>query len=107
MATASEWAEHVAAWRASGKSSREFCVGRGYSAHALLAWSSRLGRRARSRPQKTVPLARVVVEKRRETPQRGAAVVVQVGGARVEIMAGTDRTTLATVFDVLLGRRAL
>ena len=105
MATA-EWGERVAAWRASGKSSREFCVGREYSANALLAWSSRLGRRARRGPQ-TVPFGRVVVEKRCETPQRGAAVVVQVGGARFEITAGTDRTTLATVFDVLLGRRAL
>ena len=107
MATASEWAERVAAWRASGKVAREFCVGREYSANALLTWSSRLGRRARPGSQKTVPFGRVVGEKPRETPQRGAAVVVQVGGARFEVTAGTDRTTLATVFDVLRGRRVL
>jgi len=107
IATASEGAERVAAWRASGEIAREFCAGREYSANALLAWSNRLGRRARPGPQKTVPFGRVVVEKGRETPERGTAVVVQVGGARFEVTAGTDRTTLATVFDVLLGRRVL
>jgi transposase len=104
MTKASEWAERVEAWRASGQSAPEYCAGREYSSKTLLWWSSRLRRkgapaRARSRSE-AVHLARVV-------PAAGAvvrsaqAIVVQVGSARVEVPHGTERATLAAVFEAL------
>jgi len=60
--SASEWAERIAEWRASGKSAAAFCETREYSAKSLQWWSSQLKRRgqlaASSEPQ--VKLARVV-----------------------------------------------
>jgi transposase len=102
MATAAEWSTRVSAWRASGKSAREFCEGADYASNTLLGWSSRLGRRRRSGPraQGSVQLARVV--RKAEEPTRRLPVVVHVGQARIEVDADTDRSVLTMVLGVLL-----
>lgn len=105
MAKASEWAERVDAWRASGLSASKFCEGRTYSAKSLQWWSSYFGRRGR--PTKNagagVALARVVrspVEK--ASPRLGSAsIVVETKRVRVEVRSGADRATLSAVFAAL------
>ena len=100
-ASASEWAERVSEWRASGQSAAAFCETREYSAKSLQWWSSQLKRRGRlaasNEPQ--VKLARVV---------RGSrdTIVVQVGEARVEVPVGADRATLDLVFGALRDAQA-
>jgi hypothetical protein len=52
-----------------------------------------------SSPVGALQLARVV--RGAASPMSTGAVVVQVGSARVEVEAGTDRATLALVFEAL------
>jgi hypothetical protein len=101
-ASASEWAQRVAAWRSSGKSAAAFSDKHGYSAKSLQWWSSELRRRGQaalpSEPE--VRLARVV-RSRSEAPSSAPSVVVSVGEARVEVRAGVDRATLELVLGAL------
>lgn len=46
-------------------------------------------------------LARVVRKPREVRPASAAAVVVQIGDARVEVPAGADRAVLMLVFEAL------
>jgi hypothetical protein len=101
MTRAPEWAARLEAWRASGKSADEFCAGHGYSAKNLVWWSSYLRRKAAAAPKgRRVKFARVV-RKRVAAPPTPAAIIVQIGGARVEVVAGADRGALAMVLETL------
>lgn len=105
MTKASEWATRVAAWRASGKTAKEFCKSKDYAAERLLWWSSDLKRRGvASAPGAAMALARVVL-KPDERP-RAAAVVVCWAGFRVEVTAGADKATVSTVLEALRGPAA-
>jgi transposase len=101
MTRAPEWAARLEAWRASGKSASEFCAEHGYSVKNLVWWSSHLRRKsAPAAKRQRVMLARVV-RKRPVVRRAPAAVVVEIGDARIEVTAGADRATLALVFDAL------
>jgi transposase len=100
MTRASEWATRVAAWRASGKTAKEFCKGRDYTAARLLWWSSDLKRRSIAQAPGN-PLALTRVMRRTETALQSIAVVVHLGGVRIDVPAGADRATVATVLEVL------
>lgn len=113
MANAAEWAERVAAWRASGVTSAQFCAGRDYAARTLLRWSSELRvtpgvptvlARVQSVETKgpEIRLARVVRARAVEVP--GAAIVVVVEGARIEVGGGASREVLTMVLDALADR---
>lgn len=113
MANAAEWAERVAAWRASGLTAAQFCAARDYAAKTLLRWSSELRltdagsaiELARVEPGAEIRLARVVrarVSAPVEVP--GAAIVVVVGGARIEVGRGASREVLTMVLDTLTER---
>ena len=105
MTRASEWAARVAAWRASGMSGPEYCKDREYTSKTLQWWASKLRHQSKpvhrsSGPIEAVRLARVV--RIASAPALASSnVVVQVGGARVEVSNGTDRATLAVVFQAL------
>jgi hypothetical protein len=103
MTTSSEWAQRVAAWKASGLSGREFCRELEYTSQDLSWWSSRLRRRATQSSENgpRVPLARVVRSVASTPTPTAASVVIELAGARVELRAGVDRTTLVTVFEAL------
>ena len=115
MANAAEWTERVAAWRASGLTADQFCAGRDFACRTLLRWSSELGRsaagptirlaRAEAVPKKPeIALARVV--RTRPTVEiPGAAIVIVVDGARVEVGRGASREVLTMVLDALAERR--
>jgi hypothetical protein len=113
MTKASEWAQRVEAWRASGKSAAEYCEKREYTAKSLQWWASRLRRRglAASEGEATVTLARVVRSPHQAIhAAQGASIVVTLGEARVEVSAGADRAALSMVLQALrdvqqVGRR--
>jgi hypothetical protein len=113
MTKAAEWATRVKQWRASGQQSREFCDGKGYSAKNLLWWSSYFRRNGlpATSAVSSVALARVV--RRAEVVgsgkgnDAGGGVVIELSGVRVRVDAGTDRTTLAMVVDVLRSNNAV
>jgi len=114
MANAAEWTERVAAWRASGQTADEFCAGRDFACRTLLRWSSELGltavgptiRLARVEPVPKKPeiaLARVI-RTRAPVEVPGAAVVIVVDGARVEVGRGASREVLTMVLNALAER---
>ena len=108
MAKASEWSARVSAWRASGRSAREFCEEHGYSAKLLQWWASHLRRK---RPvggaaEKKVRFAKV---ERASTPVETSKVLpiaVRFERAWVEVPVGMDGTTLAVVLETLGAGRA-
>lgn len=105
----------MAAWRTSGVTAAQFCVGRDYAAKTLLRWSSELGQTsagpaielgrlepgALKRPE--IRLARVV-RARAPVEVPGAAIVVVIEGARVEVGRGASREVLSMVLDALTER---
>jgi hypothetical protein len=115
MAKASEWAERVSAWKASGKTSDEFSEGQPFTGGGLRHWAYRLGQ-TRRRPGTVGPqgrkvrLARVVLVSRRPAPMTGgtpagaATLALEVAGVRVIIPPRFDRSTLKEVLAVLEGR---
>jgi transposase len=100
MTRASEWATRVAAWRASGKTAKEFCKGRDYKAERLLWWSSDLNRRGIAQPADN-PAALTRVIRKPEARLQSFGVVVHLGSVRIEVPAGADKATIATVLEVL------
>jgi hypothetical protein len=117
MTSAMIWSERVADWRSSGLTSKKFCEGRDFSAGGLRHWAYRLGQDSKGpRADGGTRLARVVrvASSRRagrasstSAPAREAAaagLVVEYGQARVAVSVGFDRSSLATVLDVLAER---
>lgn len=99
----------MVAWRASGLTAAQFCDGGEYAARTLLRWSSelRLTRPtttlARIEPVTKAPeIARVIRARAVEVP--GAAIVVVLGDARVEVGRGASREVLSMVLDALSER---
>lgn len=114
MSDPKTWEQRVAAWRASGQSAREFAEGRDLSVHMLRYWAKRVEKEAVAPgPDTAVRVARVVVTASEPslapstTPQPSAAggapatLVLELGGARVQIPAGFERATLRAVLEVL------
>lgn len=97
MATRETWKKRVAGWRASGLSAENFALGRGFNADALREMGKQL-----LRVEPVVRLARVeiVAERVGEVP-----VVLRAGAVRVEVVRGFSRETLASVLDVIEGRK--
>lgn len=107
MTTEAKWLARVEAWRASGLSARVFCEGEEYTANGLRYWSSRLRRTDGGRAvngdggDKAVRIARLVRAPLAAEPE--TAIVIEVGGARVGVRRGFDRSALREVLDVLGG----
>lgn len=119
--TSKKWARRVAAWRASGLSSTEFCSGRDYSAGGLRYWAHQLKKQgaAQESPAPAVRLARVVrapgpQEAAQPSPAEGErqscaratspSLVVETQGVSIGVPPGFDAATLASVLDVLESR---
>lgn len=96
----------MAAWRASGESAQKFAEGRDYTVHMLRYWAGRL---KEEEAEPSIRLARIVRAPREVTPQSieaaqqptGVALVLEVGGARVQVPVGFERATLRAVLEVL------
>lgn len=84
--------EHeVAGWRASGRSARDYAVGRGYSAQSLERWAK---------------AHRGVAEfVRLEVAPSSPELTVQVGAARIVVARGFDRELLRAVVGALAAAR--
>lgn len=110
MADSTTWSKRLSAWRRSGKTADEFCVGQDFAPSTLRWWSSKLGRDARARaialvarepppPPRALRVARVI--RASSALATRAAIIVEIADARIVIAADVDRDTLATVVDVL------
>lgn len=118
MASANIWVKRVEEWRKSGLSSVAFAEGKDFTGGGLRNMAHVL-RRDAAKPRE-IRLARVVQVRRSTTPSTppfapraqppapvvvpGAAIVVVVDGARVEVSRGASREVLAMVFEALSER---
>ena len=91
------WLKRVEAWRKSGQSSVVFAEGKPFTGGGLRHMAHCL-REAAGKPP-VIRLARVV-----RAPSVGAAVVVVVGAARIEVGPGASREVLITVLAALAER---
>jgi hypothetical protein len=83
----------VKAWEASGQSKRLFAKSRGYSRSSLEQW-------IRDAKTATVTPKFVRVEVAPEAP-RSTSLIVEIGGARIQVSAGFDESLLRRVIGAL------
>jgi hypothetical protein len=107
--TETKWTERVRAWRASGRTAREFAEGQEFKPSTLTYWASQLRRSAETAGDGAVKrVARVrmvrVVGKAAATA-REETLVVAVGAARIVVRAGFDGGLLREVVEALGGCR--
>jgi len=112
--TEAMWVERIEEWTRSGQSAAEFAEGKPYTSGTLTWAASRLRNGARgsskrraSRPragrQAKIAMAQVVMR----APKAAAAenLVLEIGGARVLVQRGFDRTLLRDVMVALRGEK--
>lgn len=93
---ADEWAERIAAQRASGMSVRRFCREQGLTEHSFYAWRKRL--------QEQGPVRFALVERSARRPERTAEAALELvlaTGERLRIGTGVEPATLRVVLDIL------
>jgi len=102
--------EEVAAWKASGRSSRDYARSRGISPATLLWWSSRGGAHSSASvgTKAAAPHGRsVFVPLRVAPPSAGIDTVelelVLAGGRRLRVVGGVALAQLARVIDAVEG----
>jgi hypothetical protein len=103
--TETKWTERVRAWRASGRTAREFAEGQEFKPSTLTYWASQLRRSTSAESgvvAKRVPRVRMVqVVAKAAVASREDTLVVAVGTARIVVRAGFDRTLLREVIEAL------
>lgn len=102
MTNEKSWARRVEAWRKSGLSSIAFAKGKDFTGGGLRHMAYRL-RKAAAKPP-VIRLARVVRARAPAVASAGAAIVVVVGTARIEVRPGASRAVLTMVFEALANR---
>ncbi len=123
MTKTDTWAARVAAWRASGQTSEDYCSDKDFTAGALRHWSSRLKRvraseleaaidaapalrlarvvRRRGRQRASATKGRVETSAERDRDAMSATIEVSMGEVRVLVRDGFRRSTLLEVLAVL------
>ena len=100
--SADAWLRHVERWRESGQTVPEYCREHGLEVAAMRYQI----RRAPTPPVTAIRLARVQrTAPTSSAPSADAAVVIEIGPARIRVERGVDAATLTTVL-VALGVRA-
>jgi hypothetical protein len=107
--TETKWTERVRAWRASGRTAREFAEGQEFKPSTLTYWASQLRRSGSAegggagKRASRVRMVRVVGKA--SAAPREETVVVAVGTARIVVREGFDRGLLREVVEALGGSR--
>lgn len=106
---ARRWRRIVDDWRRSGLSAPQYAEGRGISAGAIYAWSSRLAKQdadsliAAEHPPKFLPVAIVEAPPTASTERPSALEVVLPGGEVIRVSPGADLLHLGRVVAALRG----
>lgn len=98
-----EQRQEVEGWHASGESASQYAAGRGYSAASLLRWRKIAppSKGAMSPPSREPRFMRLEV-----APAATAALLVEVGAARIVVERGFDAAHLRAVVAALAAERA-
>ena len=101
------WTTRVAAWRASGLTAVDYCVGREFTVGGLRHWAHVLKKRGvrtnggSSAPQSTLRLVKLETDAAARSPSTTSALIVELGVARLTVPAGFDSATLHAVIEAL------
>ncbi len=95
--SAEAWQKHVGRWRESGRSVPDYCREHGLDVGAMRYQI----RRAPTTMTTAIRLARVVRPRTLARLPSEAAVVIEIGPARIRVERGVDAATLATVLAAL------
>jgi len=123
MTNEDKWRKRVEAWRASGRTSTQYCEGKPFTAGGLRSWAHRLEkkggfkeRRLRVRLARVLrvaspgPTATAVIQQQARqvatAAPDGTAVTLRVGRVQVAVVPGFDPATLSAVLDLLAARDA-
>ena len=98
--SAEAWLRHVERWREGGRTVPAYCRDHGLEVSAMRAQI----RRAPTPSTTAIRLARVARTAPTVRPTSDAAVVIEIGSARIRVERGVDAGTLTTVL-VALGAR--
>lgn len=100
------WTTRVAAWRASGLTAVDYCVGREFTVGGLRHWAHVLKKRGvrtdggSSAPQSTLRLVKLETVAAAASPST-SALTIELGVARLTVPAGFDSATLRAVIEAL------
>lgn len=112
-----EWEGRLAAWHESGLSSEKFARGRGFSPQSLRIWDKRLRETDAPRFLQLVkrspaptsasadPAPRATPPARTTAPAPARGLVIEVGGARIQVDSAVDDALLRRVVRVLGSER--
>jgi hypothetical protein len=92
---ATQWQRHVTRWRAGHQTVPAYCAAHGLPVATMLYQI----RRHATPATPAVRVARVERVPASPVPTPSAAIVIEVGRARVRVEAGADAATLATVLS--------
>lgn len=92
------WRQHIARWRASGLTQRQYSQRAGLNVHTLAHWSWRLGRRAGAAANQSLVPIRVIAP---ALPVVAAVIELRAGSWCLQVPAGTDATWLASLLREL------
>ena len=105
--TERKWSDRVHAWRASGRSAREFSTGREFSAGGLRHWAYLLKQRGiAAEPSAAAGVVRLARVERSSGALPVASMLDELGGTRLTVPPGFDETTLRAAIDALLASGA-
>jgi hypothetical protein len=118
--TETKWSDRVKDWKASGQTAKVFAQGRDFKPSTLTYWAHRLRQLvgAAAVPEisglpsmrsTSTPRVRMVRVRPASRPSAsmaragtsGAAIVIAVGAARIEVRSGFDRALLTEVVEAL------
>ena|SRR6187551_2260089 len=108
--TRATWLARIEEWRRSGKTAKEFAEGQPFSGGTLTWRASQLKREGGARSKRHASSARssrapsklVLAEVVRcSRPAQSAALMIEVGGARIPVSAGFDGALLREVLRAL------
>ena len=105
--TRARWAEHIAAWTASGLSCGDYARKADVKPTTLGWWKWKLGSEAGSlgRPERRLePVPFIEVTGLVAEPNRVPSLWVELADCRVEVPVGFDAETLDTTLAVIGGR---
>ena len=91
------WRQHVARWRASGLTQRQYSQRAGLNVHTLAHWSWRLGRQAGGAASQSLVPIRVIAQ----APAVAPMVELRAGPWCLRVPAETDAKWLASLLREL------
>jgi len=102
--SAAQRAELIEAYKASGQSGVAFAAREHIAPSTFYQWLAAASPAKQPVTKTSIRVARMIRHTVTKEPQPATALVIEVGGMRVQVAVGFERTSLEAVLDVLQAR---